>query len=255
MIELIFLIVIVVLLFKLVKSMGDAEKNESKENQQDDKSPVERVPWQYFDENKFLSRAKSYSEDTQRQIKKEMESHRNALSQNFSADIKMKESLSNFAKEHFLDETVISIWHEIDRKPPDQSFLGANLNITNYGVSSNVSEEGKIKKIGFDWNSMSYRIDLIEKERNFTVPSNGNSEEVEFKLFENNKEVFSFNATNLTDDYMGYYEARIITSFKTVGKWCELLFECRKVLEVEYQKRSEDWKYHNADKIKENFQA
>lgn len=180
------------------------------------------------------------------EVEKAVHAHEEALDDQYSDDLKLKEQLAAFAIEQKLDEALIDLWEELKDYPaPDTQagFDAERLKVTNV-KGSRVNDR---ESILFSYQAHRYVLttsqwgDVGDAYRDFTLHEDGN-------------EVFGINCSLDKRSSPPRYAAYDIRAFKRRGHWARMLLDLHRHIRIKRDTRVTDSRYHGADKIKDQFQ-
>ena len=170
------------------------------------------------------------------------------LETRFADDVKLKERLSQFAREHELDKALTSLWSEIRHYPAwsSRDDLGKwnKLNLT--GIAG--SKDGDVESVEFAHGDQRFKI----AEKQWYGMEGGSYSDI--SLFEDSEEVFSVSCTIHGEYDTDVYRCNSVSAFKKRGNWARVLLEYYAYIQIERNKLSAKLKYFRADEIKSRFE-
>lgn len=242
----IIIVVALVLLSKLNKTKTNSEhKSSDANNSNAGDNNAKNIDENFNDE--FLDKISKQKEKSENEVKKATEAHTIEMSKKYSNDLKLKETLSKFAKDHELDQALIALWEEIQYyNPNDKKNQTLLLNIYNIHQKG---KDYKDKQISFQWNNVNYTIQYYESSSFISDDPN-----VDFTLLENDEEKFKINTSHSYTELSNTYYCFGIDTFKKSGNWAEFLLYVWKQLKIKDKNMHEDFKYIGAEDIKKKFE-
>ncbi len=168
------------------------------------------------------------------------------LEERFGSDIKLKERLSQFAKDRKLDKALIALWEEIESYPEwssRENFQELNmLNVS--GVSG--TKDKDTESVKFISGKQYFEV-IRRTERGW-----GSHDEywAHFSLTENDDEVF---AISCSVDSRGDCSCFGVSAFKNQGNWAKTLLQYYEQIRIKKEKVRAESKYWGADEIKARF--
>lgn len=199
-------------------------------------------------EDSFLEQVAFEKKQTESTIAAASKQHEHNLEAQFGDDLKLKARLSEFARTNKLDEALIELWEEIKSYPDlskREDFDKWNkLRITDvYG-----SSENKNNSVAFTYGKHGFKaIEHVWRGMD-------NDECVNYSLFEDGEEVFAIDCSVNYSDYGRCCQCYNIVAFRKRGTWAKTLIEFYGRIQIEQKKRSSEFSYYGADKIKSRFQ-
>lgn len=167
------------------------------------------------------------------------------LNERFSNDLKIKERLSQFARQYELDRALIALWEEIGHYSlwsESKDIEKRNkLQLTRISGTSN----GEVKTVTFDYAGSQYTIS--EKK------SGLGSDYAYFSLLEDRVEVFAIECFIDYEECISY-RCESVSAFKKRGNWAKTLLQIYSRIQIESKKLSNNGRYFRADEIKTRFE-
>lgn len=165
-----------------------------------------------------------------------------------SQDLKLKERLSQFARDHRLDAALIKLWDEI-RSYPSWSKRAdfAELNkLSLIGIEG--TKKGDTQTVQFAHGPQTFKI-----SRRSWMGIEG-EDYADYALYEDGEEVFAISCESDYNEHYALDRCLSIDALKKRGNWAKFLLENYAKIEIESQVRVERSKYFGAEKIKSRFE-
>ena len=196
----------------------------------------------------FWEEIDSAKREADAQMKEVSHAYQEQLEARFLEDLQLKDRLSRFAREHGLDQALISLWEEVEYYPvrsKREDFEKWNkLNLTDIEAS----ETSESKSVSFSHSTQRY---TLSKKTWHAMESSY----ADFSLQEDGEEVFGISSSVEYGEWgMIIYRCLDITAFKKRGHWAKLLLEMHRRIQIERNKSSAEFKYSRADEIKTRFE-
>ena len=175
--------------------------------------------------------------------------HERALEQKFSSDVKLKERLSQFAREQGLDAALIDLWNEVQDYPARSERRDAgSWNKLHLSRISGVSDVDKdTATVEFEGEGAYFK--LTKR----TWSGEEGETYADISLSENGERVFEIGCTEHYDGYVTNYSCSSISIFLRRGQWAKLLLEYHAQIRLEREKSILTNKFHGANTIKKRF--
>ena len=237
------LIVGVILIARAIKKKDSEDLKQAKDDKGNDKKNNE------ITSDVFLVNVQRYGSEIKNEVECAREKHKEELEKKYADDLKLKNTLSEFAKKQGLDGAIIAIWNEIEHYPAwskRDDFNKYNLlELANVKEISNKED----RSIFFLWKESEYEIKYHESS-SFC----GDDPYADFTLVEQGDEKFKINTSKHYDEYGSSYYCFAIDGFKRSGNWCKFLLDSWKKIQLKKVENEIDFKYFGAEKIKKNFE-
>lgn len=189
-----------------------------------------------------IAEAKRQSEEDIEALTRDYE---RKLEARFSDDVRLKERLSQFAREQELDKALIALWEAVEHRPAEWEGFSAWDKTESKGES--LHERG-IETVSFSHEGCQY---LLSKKT--SLGEEGDTYAY-FSLNEDGAEMFAIDCTENYGEYVNSYTCLSVSAFKKRGKWAKLLLHLYSHIQIQHNKSSYDTKYFRADKIKTRFE-
>lgn len=177
------------------------------------------------------------------------------LRKKYSGDLSIKERLIQFAKKQELDKALIELWNEVKYYPSRPSSVSNLLSVTDVKGSksgSELSDDGERQVIEFGLDGRRYKIACTTKRKTDMMGESHYTAEI--FLTEDDFEVFGVACAIEEGKWVDRMKSFAIRKFIKSGGWAEMLLRAGEMIKARQDEFRIKMKYHDAEKIKENFQ-
>lgn len=175
-----------------------------------------------------------------------LQQHTRELDERFADDVRLKERLSQFARDNDLDKALIALWEEIEHYPEcsRRGGLGKWNKLHLSGI--NGTKEKDTETIEFMQGAQRFKV----KQRTWRGEE---GKYADFSFLEDGDEVFAITCSVEWNEYVTSYLCFNVSSFKKQGNWAKVLLQYYWQIRIEKSKSSAELKYAGADKIASRF--
>lgn len=196
----------------------------------------------------FLVEVAAVKRQSDVQIETATREHERELDTRYSDDIELRDRLSQFAKQHELDRSLVYLWKEIEHYPAwseREDFEQWNK-LKLIGISG--SRDGEVETVSFSYTGHQY---TVSKKSWHGMEGDTYAD---FSFLEDGAEVFAIGCSVDYGEYDTSYRCHSVSAFKKRGNWAKVLLQLYSRIQIERNKSSSDMKYFRADEIKARFE-
>lgn len=193
----------------------------------------------------FLNEIAEAKRQSAEDIEASTRDYEHKLETRFSDDVRLKERLSQFAREQKLDTALIALWEAVEHRPAEWEGFSAWSKTEHKGEG--YYDRG-IETVSFSHEGRQYS---VSKKAHFVMELGTYAD---FSLNEDGAEMFAIHCAENYGEYGNSYSHHSVSAFKKRGKWAKLLLQLYSRIQIERNKSSSDSKYFRADKIKDHFE-
>jgi hypothetical protein len=196
----------------------------------------------------FMQQVASEKARTDAAVSVALEEHERELKDRFADDIRLKENLSQFARDNELDKALVALWMEIKYLPARVSrddFHKCNkLNLSEISGS----KEKETESIEFMQGAQRFKV----THRRWSGMEGGSYADLSF--WEDGDEVFGIRCEVEYEEYGSNYRCFSVSALKKRGNWAKVLLQCYGQIQIEEKKSYSEHRYYGADEIKSRFE-